>query len=330
VIFAIGMMTAMLCAVILTPLSARVATRLGIVDLPGDRRTHVGAVPRLGGAAVVASAAIAFLVALVAAESLGRSLDLTSLAPLLGGSLLVFVTGLWDDVSALTPWQKLLGEGTAALVVVAGGVVISRITVFGTTFELGFLTPVVTVIWIVGVTNAFNLVDGVDGLAGGLIAIAATTCTIVLVGRGHTVDALLLVALTGAITGFLPWNLYPARVFLGDAGALFSGFLLAATAVTGWQKGTTVLAVAVPLLIFALPILDTTAAIGRRARESQRFAGRSVLDRLGALRGILHGDRSHVHHKLLDLGLSPRAVVALLCALSVACSALALLSAEFE
>jgi UDP-GlcNAc:undecaprenyl-phosphate/decaprenyl-phosphate GlcNAc-1-phosphate transferase len=332
VVFAAAFLCAAACAAVLTPMSATVARHFGIVDVPGGRKAHSGAIPRLGGTSVVLSVTLAFCGVVIAAGLVTEAptVDGGTLLPLMTGAAVVFATGLWDDVRRLTPGQKLLGEMIGALVVIAAGVVIARVTVLGTTYELGAMAPIVTLAWIVGVTNAFNLIDGLDGLAGGLILIAAATCAIVLVGRGHVPEALLLTALAGAALGFLPWNLPPARVFMGDAGALFSGFLLATTAITGWQKGTTVLAVAVPVLMFALPLLDMVAAIGRRARASQRSGARAAADRIRALGGILRGDRSHIHHRLLDLGLSPRTVLLLLWALSVACSLLALASADFQ
>jgi UDP-GlcNAc:undecaprenyl-phosphate GlcNAc-1-phosphate transferase len=163
----------------------------------------------------------------------------------------------------------------------------------------------------VGVTNAFNLMDGLDGLATGLAIIAAATCAAVSISRGDAQGGLLLVALLGALCGFLPFNFNPATIFLGDSGSLVVGYVLAVTAITGLQKGATALAVAVPLLIFALPLSDTLLSVVRRARGQ-------------GLRHVFAADRGHVHHRLLGLGLSQRNAVLLLYVVSLSLSLLAL------
>ncbi|HEX6211881.1 MAG TPA: MraY family glycosyltransferase [Methylomirabilota bacterium] len=328
-IYVVTMAVACALALALTPLAGRLAVRFDIVDRPGVRKIHASPVPRLGGLAVGLAVALALSIVFplaVAFES--DPVSLRPLAAVVGGAFLVFAAGLWDDISPLPPSVKLAGQFAGAAAAIAGGLLVSQVTFLGVTHDLGILAPLVTVVWIVGITNAFNLIDGLDGLAGSLIAIAASTCALVLVVRGHKPDALLLMALAGAALGFLPWNLSPARVFLGDGGAMLAGYLLATTAITGWQKGATALAVGVPLLIFALPIVDTTAAVARRLIAGQRGAGPSIGGRLQALTGILRADQRHIHHRLLALGLSERSVVLVLCALALACSLLALLSVD--
>ena len=184
-----------------------------------------------------------------------------------------------------------------------------------------------TAIWVIVVTNAFNLMDGLDGLAAGLIAIAATTCATVLLARGEQPAAMLLVALVGAVLGFLVYNFHPAKIFMGDSGSLLAGFLLAVTAIIGRQKGATTLAVGVPLLIFALPLADTVIAIVRRllARDA---TGRGRISLSAAVGRVLTGDRAHLHHRLLRLGFSHRGAVLALYALMVLCSAAALLTMD--
>jgi UDP-GlcNAc:undecaprenyl-phosphate GlcNAc-1-phosphate transferase len=185
----------------------------------------------------------------------------------------------------------------------------------------------VTVIWIVVVTNAFNLMDGLDGLAAGLIAIAAATCATVLLARGEQPAAMLLVSLVGAVLGFLVYNFHPAKIFMGDSGSLLAGFLLAVTAIIGRQKGATTLAVGVPLLVFALPLVDTAITVGRRlvARDTQTP---SRIGLAAAVGRVLTGDRAHIHHRLLRMGFSHRAAVLTLYALMLLCSAVALLTME--
>jgi UDP-GlcNAc:undecaprenyl-phosphate GlcNAc-1-phosphate transferase len=173
-------------------------------------------------------------------------------------------------------------------------------------------------------TNAFNLIDGVDGLAAGVTAIAGAACGAILVVRGHAPEAMLLAAFVGAAIGFLFFNFAPASIFLGDSGSLVAGFLLAATAITGWQKGATALATGVPLMIFALPIADSALALIRRtlARPSD---GRSIRT---TLRQIAQPDLEHIHHRMLALGWSVRRTVLILYAITAVLSLLALGTAD--
>jgi UDP-GlcNAc:undecaprenyl-phosphate GlcNAc-1-phosphate transferase len=258
----------------------------------------------------------------------GPSPDPRSLLPILSGGALVFAVGLWDDLDPRTPGFKLLIETAGAAIVIGGGLTISRVTCFGTTYELGWVAIPVTAAWILLITNAFNLLDGLDGLAGGLIAIAASTCAIVLLYRGEQPGAMLLVSLVGAVLGFLAYNFHPARIFMGDGGSLLAGFLLAVTAITGRQKGATTLAVGVPLLIFAVPIADTFVAIGRRLFDNHTKTPLAALRVSELVRRVLTGDRAHVHHRLLSLGLSHRAAVLTLYALMLVFSGLALVTME--
>lgn len=245
--------------------------------------------------------------------------------PLLAGAGLVFAIGFIDDVRPLPVWPRLLVQLMAAVVVMASGSLIERITVGGFTWELGLAAWLVTPVWIVGLTNAFNLIDGLDGLATGIGVIAGTACAVILVNRGHFVEAALLIAMVGAGLGFLTFNFAPASVFLGDGGSLVIGFMLAATAITGWQKGATALAAGVPLLIFALPLADATTALARRVAARP---GSGPLSVTMILRQIVEPDRLHIHHRLTALGWSTRQAVLILYAVTIALSALALMTAS--
>lgn len=246
------------------------------------------------------------------------------LVPILVGAGLVFAIGLFDDLRALPVWPRLIVEAGAALTVMSAGILIERVTVGGQTWTLGLLSWPVTFAWIVGMTNAFNLIDGIDGLAAGTAAIAGAACTVILIRRGHVADAMLLAALVGACLGFLVYNFTPASIFLGDSGSLTLGFVLATTAITGWQKGATALAAGVPLLIFALPIADSLAATARRSR---RRPGAGPLTLRQALRQIAQPDRNHIHHRLTALGWSTRRTVLVLYGLTIVLSALAVATA---
>jgi UDP-GlcNAc:undecaprenyl-phosphate GlcNAc-1-phosphate transferase len=313
-------------ALLLTPVIGRGSTVLGLVDAPGPRKVHVQSVPRLGGVAVVAAALLA--VVLVRAFHPGPHDPDTwaVLQPFFIGGLLIFLVGVADDVRGLGPAPKLVIELAAAAAVMASGLLIERVTILGSTWALGWLSYPVTAAWLVGLTNAFNLIDGVDGLATGIAALAGAACGAILIVRGHQPEAMLLAAFVGALLGFLVYNFSPASIFLGDSGSLVAGFLLAATAIAGWQKGATALASAVPLLIFALPIADAASTLVRRA-AAPAADGRSLRTVLGR---IVEPDREHIHHRLLELGWSVRRTVIILYGVTAVLSILALATAQVD
>jgi UDP-GlcNAc:undecaprenyl-phosphate GlcNAc-1-phosphate transferase len=304
--YALLLGAAIVLALLLTPGVRAMGRRWGIVDVPGQRKIHTESVPRVGGVGVT----LAALLALAGAVAAGAA-DVEGWRPVLLGGLIVFGVGLWDDLRPVRPVIKLLFQVAGAAVPVVLGVRIDHVTIFGTTLGLGLLAVPLTLLWIVGLTNAFNLMDGLDGLATGLAIIAAATCAAVSISRGDAQGGLLLVALLGALGGFLPYNFNPATIFLGDSGSLVVGYVLAVTAITGLQKGATALAVAVPLLIFALPISETVLSVVRRTRG------------LG-LRHVFSADREHIHHRLLGLGFSHRNAVLLLYVVSLSLALLAL------
>jgi UDP-GlcNAc:undecaprenyl-phosphate GlcNAc-1-phosphate transferase len=315
-------------AIAFTPLVGRTALALGLVDAPGGRKVHSASVPRVGGVAVVLAAVGAIALVWSVGPQVGLELPtLLPLAAIASGAAMVFIIGLIDDVRPLPAAPKLGIQCASALVVMSSGLLIERVTLAGTTVALGLWAWPVTLLWIVGLTNAFNLIDGLDGLAAGIALIAGTTCTVILVGRGHLAEATLLAALAGAAAGFLAYNATPATIFLGDGGSLTFGFVLATTAITGWQKGATALAAGVPLLIFALPIADAAAALVRRGFSRAR-PGEPRL--AGAVQRIIAPDRQHIHHRLIARGWSAPRVVILLCGVTLALSIAALLTARFD
>ena len=300
---------AMLVSACLLPALIRLAHRTGAVDRPGGRRGHSGEVPRIGGIAIflgfVGGVGTALLLA-GQAESLGEA---TSGFPWAGaglGATIVFVAGLLDDFKQFRPRTKFVFQLVGASVAVAFGVSIDALSLpIGGPYVLGVWSPLVTLGWILIVTNAMNLIDGLDGLAGGLALIVTTVMAFVSFALGHFGAAVCAVGLAGALIGFLRFNMNPARVFMGDGGSQFLGFMLAIISIRGSIKGAAAVALTMPLLVLAVPLLDLTMTVARRAWRSET----GVRD-LGALvRQIASADREHLHHNLVDLGLSPRRAV---------------------
>ncbi len=305
-------------SLVLTPLVRRLAERRGWLDVPGGgRRQHARAVPRLGGVAVFASfaaglAALPFVDNLVTKSFAG---NWRAAVAVLSSSTLVFLFGVFDDLKGSGARRKFLAQALAGVVLYALGGRVEALTVpFAGSFELpGVVGFLLTIVWVVGVSNAFNLIDGMDGLAAGASLFAALVTLGVALINGNPLVAVMTLALSGALIGFLRYNFNPASIFLGDSGALFIGFLLAALSVTGSQKASTAVAVAIPLMAFALPVIDTGFAIARRF-----VAGEPLFE----------GDREHIHHKLLERGWSQRRVAFVLYAACALFGMLALLFAS--
>jgi len=302
---------------ILTPVVIRLARYLGAVDLPGGRRTHTRPTPRIGGLAVF----LGFVCGLAAAAYFTGSLwslprvDVYWRGMVAAATFLLLV-GIVDDVRGVSFRGKFAAQIAAAAAVWFCGFRIELLSnPFGGTLDLGLLSFPITVLWIVGITNAVNLIDGLDGLAAGIALITTTSVAVLAYVRGEFGVAAASLALAGSLVGFLRYNFNPARIFLGDSGSLFLGFVLAVTSVRGSQKGATAVAILAPLLVLGLPLVDTSLAIVRRLH-------RLALRGLGtdhALRYVLRNldhvflpDREHIHHRLLDLGFSHRSAVLLL------------------
>jgi UDP-GlcNAc:undecaprenyl-phosphate GlcNAc-1-phosphate transferase len=290
---------ALLLGLLLTTAAARVGRGLGALD-----HTREPPVPRSGGLAIVAAAVLSLsLLALVFVPS--RRLlaaSLTELGPVYLGVLAILALGLVDDVRTLRPAVKFGAEVLVAAGLWAGGVRVGSIWLPAGVVGLApALSLLLTVFWVVLITNAFNLLDGIDGAAAGAAVFALLAMFMTSLTLGRPMEAILAVAVAGATLGFLPRNVAPARIFLGDVGSLFLGFVLATLSLKGATKGPTIVAIAIPVVAFALPLLDTTIAVSRRA-----------------LRGapVFAGDREHLHHRLLDVGFTPRQAAALIYAVS--------------
>ncbi|MDN5326831.1 MAG: UDP-GlcNAc:undecaprenyl-phosphate/decaprenyl-phosphate GlcNAc-phosphate transferase [Moorella sp. (in: firmicutes)] len=271
---------------LLTPLLCRIAPRLGAVDKPNARKIHHTLMPRLGGVAIYAGFMLAYWLG---------GYHHQEYPGLFFAGTFIMVVGIIDDIRSLSPRLKLLGQIIAAVILVAFGVRVDFLTnPFDGLFILGKLAIPVTIFWLVGVTNALNLVDGLDGLAAGTSLIAAVTIAVVAWFNGELAVAFLSLALAAAVLGFLPFNFHPARIFMGDSGSMFLGFNLAALATIGLTKSATVISLFIPVVILGLPILDTLFAIVRRFLNH---------------RPIFAPDKGHLHHRLLAHGLSQRQAV---------------------
>ena len=275
-----------------TPAVRMLAIKIKAVDVPKDnRRMHKVPIPRMGGLAIFAG----FLVSVLFFVPLG-----TEFRSILIGALILVVLGIIDDIVALKPRTKFAGQIIAALIPALSGVSIHGIVnpfVPGQYSTLGIFSIPFTVIWIVGITNAVNFIDGLDGLACGVSAIATVTMFIIAVLFGETYIALMMAALAGACLGFLPYNMNPAKIFMGDTGSMFLGYTLATVSIQGLFKFYAVISFAVPFILLGLPIFDTGFAIVRRLLKGQ---------------SPLQADRGHVHHRLIDLGFDQKQSVAIL------------------
>jgi UDP-GlcNAc:undecaprenyl-phosphate GlcNAc-1-phosphate transferase len=285
----------------LAPQMRRVGFAVGAVDRPGHRKVHARDVSRLGGVAVwgAFAAVTAMAAALGVLDPRFFARVRVGWGPIAGGALLLALVGLVDDVRGLRARTKLLAQLIAACLVVAGGCVIREATnpITGAAIPLGPLAVPLTLLWVVGVTNALNLIDGLDGLAAGVgLIITGTLCVIsITVGRADV--ALLTGILAGALVGFLYFNFNPATIFLGDSGSLFLGYALAVLSLEAAHKGTTAVLVLAPMLALGLPLMDTTLTVVRRLLVST---------------SIMTPDRDHIHHRLIALGLSHRRAVLVL------------------
>ncbi|MDN7241525.1 MraY family glycosyltransferase [Planococcus sp. N028] len=286
------MVVAFIASIILTPLVKRIAFRLGAVDRPNFRKVHAKVMPRLGGLAIFGSFLIGYFILRPSEPVFGSAeagiipLDLAILI----GAFLIIITGVLDDIYEITAKAKLLGQFLAAsIITIGGGLEISFINLpFGGELDFGYFSIPLTLLWIIGITNAINLIDGLDGLATGVSSIALLTLSVMAFIMGDVFVMSLTALLAASSLGFLFYNFYPAKIFLGDTGALFLGFMISVFALMGF-KNVTIVALIIPIIMLGVPISDTFFAIVRRLREKQPLAA---------------ADKSHLHHCLLNIGFS--------------------------
>jgi UDP-GlcNAc:undecaprenyl-phosphate/decaprenyl-phosphate GlcNAc-1-phosphate transferase len=293
-------------AALVTPLARLVAFRFNIVSMPGGRHIHGRSVPRLGGVGIFGGVALA-VAGLSAYGQLGifdeRYLRLA--VGLLAGSCLMFGLGLFDDIKGVRAVTKLAFQVLAALVAWAAGFRVDVVDVpFLENLSMGVFSLPLTVLWVVGIINAINLIDGLDGLAAGVVFFAGVTNFVVASLMGTTFVALVMASIAGAVLGFLFYNFNPARIFMGDSGSYFLGFVLAVCGIAGpLQKASAAVSILVPVVALGVPIIDTLLAMVRRFLER---------------RPLFAPDKGHIHHRLLDMGITHRRAVLIIYAVTVA------------
>jgi UDP-GlcNAc:undecaprenyl-phosphate GlcNAc-1-phosphate transferase len=314
-------------ALFVTPYVRRLALNVGMLDATGERRMHDQPKPRIGGIAVYLGFAFALFSALgyliqTGQFTAGRHLhdDLANFHDIIGlifGGTLILVVGIWDDVMGMSPRAKLIAQTLVACISMLYGFVIPGFVTNPVhphgppLFIPAWLQYVLTLLWYVGMMNAINFIDGLDGLLSGVTVISAISLIVIDLNRGHPEIALVLAALAGAALGFLRYNWNPAKIILGDSGALFIGYVFATVSIIGVSKTAFAISLLVPLVVLGLPVIDTAAAIVRRTRAGKKF---------------YEADRGHFHHQLIfRFGLNVRQAVLLIYVVCIALGVLALI-----
>ncbi|WP_139892142.1 glycosyltransferase family 4 protein [Bacillus sp. D386] len=290
-------LVAICLTILITPFVIKLAHKIGATDAPNNRKVHKKVMPSMGGLAIFLS----FIITLpIFSPEIARS---DTFSAMFLGAAVILILGIFDDKYELNAKVKLIGQIAAALIIViVGDIQVNYInTPFGETIEFGFMAIPITVIWIVGITNAINLIDGLDGLAAGVSTIALLTISAMAVFRiGDIFVAMIALILAGSTLGFLKFNFFPAKIFMGDTGAMFLGFMISVLSLLGF-KNITVISLIIPIIILGVPISDTFFAMVRRFLQKKP----------------LHApDKSHLHHCLLRLGYSHRTTVLMIYAMA--------------
>lgn len=313
---------------LITPWCIRFGHKFGILDRPGERKVHEKPIPRVGGMAIFLALGLIVIVGVAVLPAMQRPFlhDPAFYVSAAAAATIVFGIGLYDDARGASIGIRLVAETVAALIVMfVGGIMIDRFTVpFFGSVDLGVLALPLTLLWIVGVTNAFNIIDGLDGLAGGVAFIACFAVFAIALMNGQAMAMASMALLAGACLGFLKYNSHPARVFLGDSGSLLLGFLLAVISIDTSLKRSTGLALLIPMQMLAVPLLDTLYSMARRLAKEVVEKDRLSIRHLGAM---FKSDREHIHHTLLDVGFSHPTAVWILYGLSILVAGFGLLSA---
>lgn len=311
---AVAFLLAFITAYVFTPYTIRLAKKVGALDIPKEsRKIHKKPMPRLGGIAVIVGFTVSVIYLLVV-MSIEKTINLFDIdnyyIKLIGffiGSIVLALFCFVDDVKNINPFVKLFGQTLSAVIVTICGIQIDKIPLpfFPTIINVEITSIAFTVIWIVGITNAINLIDGLDGLSSGVSLISCISLLLIFTLNGSPLISILLVtALAGSILGFLPYNFNPAKTFLGDTGSNFLGYTLSIISILGMAKTYTAIVIIAPLLVFALPLLDTILAIFRRIIKTK------------SLKGVFKADKEHLHHKIMKHGYTQKQAVLILYAIS--------------
>ncbi|SHI51026.1 MraY family glycosyltransferase [Propionispora hippei] len=291
--YVVAFVVALVVAYFATPHIKDLAIKAGAMDAPDARKVHTSPIPRMGGLAIYAG----FILAVVSSMQITHEI-----AGLLIGGTVILIVGIIDDLKPLPAKVKLFGQILAAAVLVLFDVRIEWLTnPFGEMIYINYLSVPLTILWVVGLTNTVNLIDGLDGLAAGVSTIASITILLVALQQNFWSVAIMMAALAGSAMGFLQHNFNPAKIFMGDTGSMFLGYMLAAVSILGMVKSAATIALIVPILALGLPIMDTAFAIIRRYSNG---------------RPIFKPDRGHLHHRLLDMGLTQKQAVLLMYVIS--------------
>ena len=310
----IAFLLAFITAYVITPYTIRLSKKIGALDIPSEKRKiHTGAIPRLGGLAVIAGFTVSTIYLLIV-MNLENTLTLGGYDnygyKLLGfflGAIVLSIFCFIDDWKGIPAYVKLLGQTLSAVIVVLFGLKMDSIVVshLHTIIDSQIILKILTVIWIVGITNAINLIDGLDGLSSGVGIISCFSLLMIFtLNNSPLISILLITALAGALTGFLPFNFNPAKTFIGDTGSNFLGYSLSIIAILGTAKTYTAIVLIAPILVLALPIFDTSFAIVRRIIKQK------------SLKAVFKADRGHLHHKLIDKGYTQKQAVLILYGIS--------------
>lgn len=301
----IAFFASLVTVLVLTPFVIKFAVWFGAVDKPNARKVHEKIMPRLGGLAIF----IGVIAGYLAGGLYEQKINTISV-----GAVLIVIIGIFDDKYELSAKVKFLGQLIVAVLILASGLKIELITIpYIGSYELGFWSYPLTVFWIVAITNAINLIDGLDGLSAGVSAIGIATIGVMALLAGKSLILMLSVILLGSIIGFLFYNFHPAKIFMGDTGALFLGYSISILSLLGLYKSVTLFSFLVPIIILGVPVFDTTFAIIRRIVNKKPISA---------------PDKSHLHHRLLALGLSHRNTVLAIYAFGILFSVCAVIVSE--
>lgn len=306
---AIAFLLAFITAFVITPYTIRLAKRVGAVDIPNDRRINKKPMPRLGGLALIAGFLVSAIY-LIITMKIENKIDFTAeglsrkLVGFFLGAVILEITCFIDDVKGIKPLAKLAGQVLTAIVVVSSGVLIDNFTIpfkENSVVLNEVFSYILTICWIVGITNAINLIDGLDGLSSGITLISCISLLIIFsLNESPLIAVVLITALAGAIVGFLPYNFNPAKTFIGDVGSNFMGYAISVISILGVAKTYTAIVIIAPIIVLALPIFDTLWAIIRRIVKTK------------SIKGVFKADKGHLHHRLMARGYTQKQAVLIL------------------